>query len=36
MYDENRQREFSKLVEEFSLRAKEIGVTLKIADFKDA
>ena len=36
MYDENRQREFSKLVEEFSLRAKDIGVTLKIADFKDA
>ncbi len=36
LYDEEHQLELSRLMEEFSLKAKEIGVILKIADFHDA
>jgi serine/threonine protein kinase len=35
IYNENMQLELSKLVDEFSARAQEIGVVLKVADFQD-
>ncbi len=35
VYNEDRQLELNKLMEDFSVRAQKIGVTLKVADFYD-
>ncbi len=35
MYNKNNQLELSRLVDEFSARAQEIGVVMKVADFHD-
>jgi predicted Ser/Thr protein kinase len=35
VYNEDRQLELNKLMEDFSARAQKIGVTLKVADFYD-